>query len=76
MNEMFYFLLFYNALDLDNQKMLCLPSIYEFERTGTTLNHPKNSALDNSKNIIITCALKSDVLELKTLQYLFFSGSY
>ena len=26
------FLLFYNALDLNNQKILCLPSIYEFER--------------------------------------------
>ena len=36
----FIFLLFYNALDLNNQKILCLPSIYEFERTGTNLNHP------------------------------------
>jgi hypothetical protein len=35
------FLLFYNALDLNNQKILWLPSIYEFERTGTNLNHPK-----------------------------------
>jgi hypothetical protein len=25
-------LLFYNALDLNNQKILCLPSIYQFER--------------------------------------------
>ena len=37
----FIFLLFYNALDLNNQKILCLPSIYQFERTGTNLNHPK-----------------------------------
>ena len=41
MVEMFYFLLFYNALDLNNQKILCLPSIYQFERTGTNLDHPK-----------------------------------
>ena len=27
-------------LDLNNQKILCLPSIYQFERTGTNLNHP------------------------------------
>ena len=38
------FLLFYNALDLNNQKILCLPSIYEFERTGTNLNHPTYEA--------------------------------
>ena len=36
----FNFLLFYNPLDLNNQKILWLPSIYEFERTGTNLNHP------------------------------------
>ena len=37
---MFYlFLLFYNDLDLNNQKILWLPSIYQFERTGTNLNH-------------------------------------
>ena len=29
-----------NALGLNNQKILCLPSTYEFERTGTNLNHP------------------------------------
>ena len=29
---MFYFLLFYNALDLNNQKILWLPSTYQFER--------------------------------------------
>ena len=41
MDEMFYFfLLFYNVLDLNNQKILWLPSIYQFERTGTNLNHP------------------------------------
>ena len=36
----FIFLLFYNALDLNNQKILWLPSIYQFERTATNLNHP------------------------------------
>ena len=41
MNEMFYFFVFFNALDPNNQKILCPPSIYEFERTGTNLNHPK-----------------------------------
>ena len=34
-------MLFYNALDLNNQKMLCLSSIYQFERTGTNLDHPR-----------------------------------
>ena len=34
------FLLFYNDLDLNNQKVLCLPSIYQFERTGINWNHP------------------------------------
>ena len=34
-------LLFYNDLDLNNQKILCLTSIYQFERTGTNLNHPR-----------------------------------
>ena len=37
----FIFLLFYNALDLNNQKILCLPSIFQFDRTGTNLNCPK-----------------------------------
>ena len=33
MDEMFYFfLLFSNALDLNNQKNLWLPSIFQFER--------------------------------------------
>ena len=27
-----FFLLFYNAFNLNNQKILCLPSIYQFER--------------------------------------------
>ena len=41
MNEMFYFfLLFYNDLDLNNQKILWLPSIFQFERTVHNLNHP------------------------------------
>ena len=41
MDEMFYFsLLFYNVLDLNNQNILWLPSIYQIERTGTNLNHP------------------------------------
>ena len=43
MDEMFYFfLLFYNVLDLNNQKNLWLPSIFQFESTGTNLNHPTN----------------------------------
>ena len=33
-----FFLLFYNTLDLNNQKVLCLPSIFQFERTVTDLN--------------------------------------
>ena len=41
MVEMFYFFAFlYNALDLNNQKILCLPSIYQFDRTETNLKHP------------------------------------
>ena len=31
---------FYNALDLNNQKNLFLPSIFQFERTVHNLNHP------------------------------------
>jgi hypothetical protein len=34
------FFAFFNVLDLNNQKILWLPSIYQFERTGTNLNHP------------------------------------
>ena len=40
-----FFLLFYNAFDLNNQKILCLPSIYQFERKLgflTTLEWRKN----------------------------------
>ena len=41
MNEMFYFfLLFYYDLDLNNEKILCLPSIFQFERTVHNLSHP------------------------------------
>jgi hypothetical protein len=36
----FLFLLFYNALELNNQEILCLPSIYQFDRTATDLSHP------------------------------------
>ena len=32
-----FFLLFYNALDLNNQKNVCLPSIFQFEWTVTDL---------------------------------------
>ena len=32
MKCVFVFFLFYNSLDLNNQKILCLPSIYQFER--------------------------------------------
>ena len=34
-----FFLLFYNALDLNNQKIMWLPSIFQFERTVHNLNH-------------------------------------
>jgi hypothetical protein len=40
-----FFLLFYNVLDLNNQKILWLPSIFQFERTETNLNHPMQYAL-------------------------------
>ena len=41
MDEIFdFFLLFYNVLDLNNQKNLWLPSIFQFERTVHNLNHP------------------------------------
>ena len=49
MNEMFLiFLLFYNDLDLNNQKILCLPSIFQFERTVHNLNHPNVLIWNNS----------------------------
>jgi hypothetical protein len=38
-------LLFHNDLDLNNQKILCLPSIYQFERTGTNLDHPMENTV-------------------------------
>jgi hypothetical protein len=44
------FLLFYNALDLNNQKILCLPSIYQFDRTGTNLNHPTFLTMQSENN--------------------------
>ena len=34
------FFAFYKALDLNNQKNLWLPSIFQFERTVHNLNHP------------------------------------
>ena len=46
----FNLLLFYNALDLNNQKILCLPSIYQFERTGTNLDHPNIPTHENVLN--------------------------
>ena len=36
----FIFLLFYDALDLNNRRILRLPSIFQFDRTGTNLNYP------------------------------------
>ena len=45
------FLLFYIDLDLHNQKMLCLPSIYQFERTGTNLNHPRLHPVNPRKHL-------------------------
>ena len=33
-------MLFYNDLDQNNQKILCLPSIFQFERTVHNLDHP------------------------------------
>ena len=47
-----FFLLFYNALDLNNQKILWLPSIYEFERKlgfWTTLDFMLNLAFQHKK---------------------------
>ena len=35
-----FFLHFYNALDLNNQKILCLPSFFQFERTEHNVSHP------------------------------------
>ena len=40
MNFFFKKTLFSNAFDMLNEKNLCLPSIYEFERTVHNLNHP------------------------------------
>ena len=55
----FIFLLFYNALDLNNQKILCLPSIYQFERTGTNLDHPTLLAY-----VLITVTLSNRFLQI------------
>ena len=48
-----FFLLFYNALDLNNQKMLCLPSIFQFYRTVHNLKHPL--ARNVSSNQVVDC---------------------
>ena len=58
MDETFYFfLLFYKVLDLDNQKILWLPSIYQFEREDrNNLNHP-NIQRYFEKNWRAPCAL-------------------
>ena len=54
MDEIFYFfLVFYNVLDLNNQKLLWLPSIYQFEKTGTNLNHPNTDFIDLFKELLL-----------------------
>jgi hypothetical protein len=58
-------LLFYNALDLNNQKILWLPSIYEFERTGTNLNHPK---------IYLNTGSKTQNVEKLSLDLIFYNN--
>ena len=64
-----FFLLFYNALDLNNQKILCLPSIYEFERTGTNLNHPSIHTWPER-------ILRSKSNKQRTLQCILISGTH
>ena len=45
MVEMVFFLLFYNALDLNNQKILCPPSIYLLERKLGFWTNPRGDSL-------------------------------
>ena len=48
------FLLLFNALDLNIQKILWLQSIFQFERTVHNLNHPKAPLNKNSKSKLLT----------------------
>ena len=43
LNNLFF--AFFNALDLNNQKNSCLPSIFQFEWTITDLNRPRKHFL-------------------------------
>ena len=52
MDEMFYFFcFFYSALDLNNQKILCLTSIFQFDRTVHNLNHPREGGVKNPEKL-------------------------
>ena len=69
MIEMFYFFLhFYNALDLNNQKILWLPSIFQFERTVHNLNHPKEGrscAHDNKHGVEMQVREKNSLFKIR-----------
>jgi hypothetical protein len=73
----FTFLLFYKALDLINQKILWLPSIYEFERTGTNLNHPTvlgkfyTSLIDFAKKTMLPAMKQTKCIDLDSFSSAF-----
>ena len=68
MVEMFLFsLLFYNALDLNNQKILCLPSICQFERIVTDLNHPNLQVL--FRHCIVNIIAKLTIFVIKATKF-------
>ena len=50
-------MLFYIVLDLNNQKILCLPSFFQFERTVNNLSHPNrlSSMVVNTIDDILSC---------------------
>ena len=63
------FLLFYNNLDLNNQKILWLPSILLFERTVYNLNHPNGRFECKDDRDEAWCDIT-----LKTLLYILATG--
>ena len=77
MKFLFFFLLFYNDLDLNNQKILCLPSIFQFERKlgfWTTLHSRlkqfrKQNTIFARKSLLFFCGKNRSVFEFFSLPF-------
>ena len=67
MAKTIYFFAFFDDLDLKNQKILWLPSIFQFERTGTNLNHP--SLVTDNGNILLYLLIHHQTKHMKSNKY-------